>query len=67
LASTGSKLAEKLLAGMTPGEKMFCERCTVCHAPREVTHYTQQQWTGITPSMFERAGLNEGERELVMD
>lgn len=60
-------LTAALYADMTPGEKMFFERCTVCHAPREVTHYTQQQWKGITPSMFERAGLDEGERALVMD
>ncbi|MFV1590663.1 molybdopterin-dependent oxidoreductase [Phaeobacter sp. JH20_39] len=60
-------LTAALYADMTPGEKMFFERCTVCHAPREVTHYTQQQWKGITPSMFERAGLDESERELVMD
>ena len=60
-------LTASLYADMTPGEKMFFERCTVCHAPREVTHYTQQQWKGIVPSMFERAGLEESERELVMD
>ncbi|PIE08611.1 MAG: trimethylamine-N-oxide reductase [Rhodobacterales bacterium] len=60
-------LTEKLYADMTPGEKMFFERCTVCHAPREVTHYTQQQWKGIVPSMFERAGLDEDERALVME
>ena len=60
-------LTAALYADMTPGEKMFFERCTVCHAPREVTHYTQQQWKGIVPSMFERAGLDDGERELVLD
>ncbi|NVO58502.1 molybdopterin-dependent oxidoreductase [Rhodobacteraceae bacterium B1Z28] len=60
-------LTKALYADMTPGEKMFFERCTVCHAPREVTHYTQQQWKGIVPSMFERAGLDDSERELVMD
>ncbi|MFV0334236.1 MAG: molybdopterin-dependent oxidoreductase [Tropicimonas sp.] len=60
-------LTASLYADMGPGEKMFFERCTVCHAPREVTHYTQQQWKGIVPSMFERAGFDEAERELVMD
>ncbi|MCI5095023.1 MAG: molybdopterin-dependent oxidoreductase [Rhodobacteraceae bacterium] len=60
-------LTAALMADMTPGEKVFFERCTVCHAPREVTHYTQQQWKGIVPSMFERAGLDDGERALVMD
>ncbi|WP_170347591.1 molybdopterin-dependent oxidoreductase [Ruegeria atlantica] len=60
-------LTASLYADMTPGEKMFFQRCTVCHAPREVTHYTQQQWKGIVPSMFERAGLDDSERELVME
>ncbi|SDL34888.1 molybdopterin-dependent oxidoreductase [Aliiruegeria lutimaris] len=60
-------LTEKLYADMGPGEKMFFERCTVCHAPREVTHYTQQQWKGITPSMYERAGLDEAEAALVTE
>ena len=60
-------LTEALFADMGPGEKIFFERCTVCHAPREVTHYTRQQWKGITPSMFPRAGLDEEESALVMD
>ena len=60
-------LTEKLDADMGPGEKMVFERCTVCHAPREVTHYTRQQWKGIVPSMFERAGFEESERDLVME
>ncbi len=60
-------LTAALMADMGPGEKIFFERCTVCHAPREVTHYTQQQWKGITPSMFPRAGLDEAEAALVME
>lgn len=60
-------LTEALYADMEPGEKIFYERCTVCHAPREVTHYTRQQWKGITPSMFPRAGLEDEEQALVMD
>ena len=60
-------LTEALMADMSPGEKIFFERCTVCHAPREVTHYTRQQWKGITPSMFPRAGLDEEEAALVTD
>ncbi len=60
-------LTEKLYADMTPGEKIYFERCTVCHAPREVTHFTQQQWKGITPSMYPRAGLDEEEAALVTD
>ena len=60
-------LTAALYADMGPGEKIFYERCTVCHAPREVSHFTKQQWKGITPSMFPRAGLDEGESKLVMD
>jgi trimethylamine-N-oxide reductase (cytochrome c) len=60
-------LTEKLYADMEPGEKIFFERCTVCHGPREVSHFTQLQWKGITPSMFPRAGLDEAEQALVMD
>lgn len=61
------ELTEKLYADMGPGEKIYFERCTVCHAPREVTHFTQQQWKGITPSMFPRAGLDEAEAALVTE
>ncbi len=60
-------LTESLYSDMEPGEQIFYERCTVCHGPREVSHFTQQQWKGITPSMFPRAGLDENERALVMD
>ncbi|KUJ78004.1 trimethylamine-N-oxide reductase [Ruegeria marisrubri] len=61
------ELTESLYADMEPGEKIFYERCTVCHGPREVSHFTRQQWKGITPSMFPRAGLDEEEAALVMD
>ncbi len=60
-------LVEALYADMSPGEKMFYERCTVCHGPRDVTAYTQLQWKAITPSMFPRAGLDDAEQALVMD
>lgn len=60
-------LTAALYADMTPGEKLFFERCTVCHGPREVSHFTRQQWKGITPSMFPRAGLEDAEAALVME
>ncbi len=60
-------ITESLMADMGPGEKIYYERCTVCHSPREVTHFTQQQWKGITPSMFPRAGLDEEEAALVTE
>ena len=60
-------VVEALYAEMGPGEKMFYERCTVCHGPRDVGAFTQLQWKAITPSMFPRAGLDDDEAALVMD
>lgn len=60
-------LVEKQQATMSPGEKMFYQRCTVCHGPRDPAQYTKLQWKGITESMFQRAGLDDGERKLVTD
>ncbi len=54
-------------AGLSPGEKLFYERCTLCHVPREPGDYTVKQWHGITQSMFPRAGLSDEERALVLD
>lgn len=54
-------------ADMTPGEKLFYGRCTLCHVPREPGDYSKKQWLGITESMFPRSGLNEKERELVLE
>ena len=60
-------LTEALYADMTPGEKMFYERCTVCHGPRDPSQFSQLQWKGITQSMFPRAGLEPEEQKLVLD
>ncbi|WP_120498901.1 molybdopterin-dependent oxidoreductase [Kiloniella sp. EL199] len=62
-----SDLTESLYANMGQGEKIFYERCTVCHGPREPSHFTKLQWKGITPSMFPRAGLDDIEKALVME
>jgi trimethylamine-N-oxide reductase (cytochrome c) len=56
---------EHIMADMGPDEKLFYERCTVCHAPREPSHYTQLQWKAVLPSMFERAGLDDAQRATV--
>lgn len=66
LPQRAMKLRTDSLAGMTPGEKMFYERCTVCHVPREPGDYTKKQWHGITQSMFPRAGLNDEEKLVVI-
>lgn len=55
------------IADLSPGEKLFYERCTLCHVPREPGDYTQKQWLGITKSMFPRAGLKKEEQDLVAD
>lgn len=58
-------VAERILAGMEPAERLFYESCTVCHAPRVPGHYTQLQWKGILPSMYERAGLDKKDRDTI--
>ena len=60
-------LVESLYADMEPGERIFYQRCTVCHGPRDPGGFTQLQWRGITPSMFPRAGLDDDEAALVTD
>lgn len=60
-------LREKATASLTPGEKLYYQRCTVCHGPRDPGHFTQNQWKGITESMFPRAGLDGDQAKLVMD
>ena len=62
-----AELVEALYAEMEPGERIFYQRCTVCHGPRDPKGFTQLQWRGITPSMFPRAGLDEEEAALVTD
>jgi trimethylamine-N-oxide reductase (cytochrome c) len=60
-------LAEKQQANMSPGERLYYQRCTVCHGPRDPAQYTKLQWQGIAESMFPRAGLQADERKLVLD
>ncbi len=66
LATRAISLRQDSLAGMSPGEKLFYERCTVCHVPREPGDYTKKQWHGITESMFPRAGLTDAEKQTVL-
>ena len=60
-------LREKATASLSPGEKIFYQRCTVCHGPRDPGGFNKKQWLGITQSMFPRAGLDEGEQKLVLE
>ena len=66
-AERGEEMLGKFLVNMEEGEKLFYERCTVCHGPRVPGNFTQNQWRGITQTMFERAGLETDERKLVLD
>ena len=63
----GAALREKSMASLSPAEKIYYQRCTVCHGPRDPAQFTQKQWLGITPSMFQRAGLNDDEQKTVLE
>lgn len=67
LIERASVIKGATMSNMVPGEKLFYERCTVCHVPREPGDYTKSQWHGITQSMFPRAGLDESQRKLVLE
>lgn len=67
IAARSKEIKSSAGADMTPGEKLFYNRCTLCHVPREPGDYTKKQWEGITQSMFPRAGLNTEERKTVLD
>ncbi len=58
-----SVLREKATASLSPAEKIYYQRCSVCHGPRDPGQFTEKQWLGITPSMFQRAGLNDDRAE----
>ena len=60
-------LREKATASLSVAERIFYQRCTVCHGPRDPAQFTEQQWRGITPSIFQRAGLTEDEQKIVLD
>lgn len=60
-------LRQKATLSMSPGERIFYQRCTVCHGPRDPGQFNEKQWLGITQSMFPRAGLNDDERKLVLE
>ena len=61
-----AKLRGRQLGSLSPGEKLFYERCTLCHAPQEPGDFTRKQWQGITELMFRRANLSPAEQEAVL-
>lgn len=66
LTERAARIKGATMSQMIPGEKLFYERCTLCHVPREPGDFTKSQWHGITQSMFPRAGLSDTERKLVL-
>ncbi|MEO1469229.1 MAG: molybdopterin-dependent oxidoreductase [Pseudomonadota bacterium] len=60
-------LTESFLASMEPGEKLFYERCTLCHIPRDPKGHTRKEWDSITDSMFPNAGVTEEEQAQILD
>ena len=66
-AERAQVLREKATASLSPAEQIFYQRCTVCHGPRDPGQFTEKQWLGITPSMFQRAGLTDDEQKVVLE
>ena len=56
-----------VLGDMSEGEKIFYQKCTLCHAPRDPAAHTIKEWKSITKSMFINAGATPRERELIID
>ena len=52
---------------MEPGEKIFYNRCTVCHVPPDAKSMTKAQWHGVLQTMTLRAGLSKDEEKLLYD
>lgn len=67
LAPRAYALRGATLAELSPGEKLFYGRCTLCHVAREPEDFTFNQWKGITDSMFPRAGLSPEEQATVLE
>ncbi|QBF31367.1 molybdopterin-dependent oxidoreductase [Thalassococcus sp. S3] len=59
-------LQETFTAEMEPGEKLFYEKCTLCHVPQDPAAHTMRQWESITASMFPNAGVTPEEEEQIL-
>ncbi len=61
-----------ILAGPTPGfaqdqgEKLYKERCSICHAPPKPEEKTEKQWPKIMDQMAANAQLSAREKESVL-
>ena len=48
------------------GEKLYKERCSICHAPPKPEEKTEKQWPKIMDQMAANAQLNAREKETVL-
>ena len=55
------------LEAMDEGERIFYQKCTLCHAPRDPAAHTIKEWESITKSMFINAGATPKERTLIFE
>ncbi|OGW61203.1 MAG: hypothetical protein A2V83_07295 [Nitrospirae bacterium RBG_16_64_22] len=61
-----------ILTGPTPGfaqdqgEKLYKERCSMCHAPPKPEEKTEKQWPKVIEQMAANAQLNAREKESVL-
>ena len=62
-----AKDAKSFLASMEPGEKLFYEKCTLCHVPRDPKSHTKKEWNSITQSMFPNAGVTDNEAAKILE
>jgi len=60
-------LTETFTADMEPGEKLYYEKCTLCHVPQDPASHTKKQWRSITQSMFPNAGATPKEQTLILE
>ncbi|TQV79188.1 molybdopterin-dependent oxidoreductase [Denitrobaculum tricleocarpae] len=62
-----ANIAESFMSAMEPGERLFYEKCTLCHIPQDPKSHTKAQWKGITESMFPNAGVEGEDQKLILD
>ena len=59
-------VVENKLETLEPGAKLFYQKCSLCHVPRDPAGHTIREWESITKSMFINAGATPEERSLIL-
>ncbi len=62
----GVRFGEVTLASLEAGRALFLERCAMCHEAPAVKSNTPERWEVEVARMYERAGLDEAQRGLVL-